>query len=259
MLKLCGYPIPRDLPVALKTLFKGSGAKKAKPKRQKFPIDWSFIKAMIPLMDLKNSFTDLLTLTLCMVLTLGKGRPNEATVKSQKQIDLKKLFLWKFLAFECQNGVSLCVIDRSRDKTHVTAAEPCVLGGNPSPSCKWECPLHVVKFYQTKCESLGLTQPNKPIFRWPDGRVVSLPSIQKEIRKYMVKLGFDPSKYRGMSWRAGGCQSAENAGIAKKDMLGLGRWSTVAAMEHYHHTNFARLAKFTGWMMTGVKPVGLHT
>jgi hypothetical protein len=81
--------------------------------------------------------------------------------------------------------------------------------------------------YLNHCTSV-VRQPDSPLFVWASGDILTRRAMLSFSNRALKNIGFDLSKWYGISFRRGGATSLAMAGIPDRIIKIIGRWKSIA-------------------------------
>ncbi len=140
---------------------------------------------------------------------------------------------------ECRGSSYVSVkIQRPKARWWITDSE--VLCFDPGPACPLN-PTTWLRCYRNF--SVVPLHPNGAAFRLASGAVLSKPWMLSRCTVLLSKAGIavvdsvgHPVPVRASSWRAGGVQSAKEAGVSDALIQAMGRWASVAWFNYHFST-----------------------
>ena len=93
-----------------------------------------------------------------------------------------------------------------------------------------------------KVRMLFDNEPDKPLFMYNNGVVLSRQLLVNNTRLYLSMIGKDSSRYTGHSYRVGGATSAAASGFSDWEIMMLGRWSSDAYLRYIKTPISTRIA-----------------
>ena len=73
---------------------------------------------------------------------------------------------------------------------------------------------------------------SEPLFKFPDKRILTKKTMAKFLQTLASKCGWDPTKFKGHSFRRGGATSLANANVPGHIIQILGRWKSSAYLRY---------------------------
>ena len=91
------------------------------------------------------------------------------------------------------------------------------------------CPFCIMIDY---VKTRDLSDPNAPLFLFPDGTILSKMALNLQIQKLAALIGLDPALFSSHSIRSGAVTSASQLGLPEVDLKDLGDWSSQVYMRY---------------------------
>ena len=99
------------------------------------------------------------------------------------------------------------------------------------------------------CKSPRSSSASKPLFTFTNGTILTKSMLVNLTRTYLAKIGVDPERYTGHSYRVGGATSGAEAGLSDWEIKIMGRWSS----ECYQRYIKASVSKIIGFSARMIK------
>ena len=210
-------------------------AEKGQASRTRLPVTPSILR------KLRRVWTDdgwdtRMVWAACCLCYFGFLRISEMTAPSDGGYSASDHLSMGDIAFDCKRNPALLRVSIKKSKTDPFRKGVSLYLGRTAAEL---CPVaSMVKYLEKRGTAPG------PLFKFEDGRTLTRTRFVEWVRKGLVKVGVDSSKYCSHSFRIGAATAAAKAGIDDSVIKTLGRWESVAYLQ-YVKIPRSQLASYT--------------
>ena len=238
-----GMPNPLENACRIKLALKAIERNEFKPK-QKLPITYELLAQWKPFFNPQND-VDRLWWAVFTLAHFALMRAAEFTVPSQYSFTSNNHLVNSDVQFKLlDSNLKYMVVHLKQSKTDSKGnGIDIYIGCTGTTVCAY-CAM--VQFVSLKRHN---NDPLSPLFVFSNGALVTKSLLTKTIKLYVVRIGLDPDKYSGHSFRSGGATTMASNNFADWEIKLGGRW-TSEAYQRYIRTPVPQLIQFAKRMAT---------